>query len=289
MLALKHFVFCLSVSAAYAEVEFQSWERPPDNNPDLNRKGLGPMQDAWETIKGTANQTYYLIYSSGLGTEAYYRTFKCIQAQTRYLNQTLKSANYTSKWYHPRSKKIESNTQYVQAVKQKDYSIENAMHLDQPQRKATSRNGSCYNLDFDSTCEVNGCAVDHKECWRGPLSVHSEKYVLFDNSFCYILRSLLSQFGFESCEFWLREDWVKKHLSIPEVQIEESEKKEEESENKDRTTYPYDSLFKQLPSSCRYAFLLNCGYPEYRMYDKEICDKINEEKNAASGDTNGSN
>uniref|UniRef100_V5GEJ3 Putative lipocalin n=1 Tax=Ixodes ricinus TaxID=34613 RepID=V5GEJ3_IXORI len=44
MLALKHLVFCLSVSAAYANVEFQSWKKPPDNNPDLNRKR--PWRDA---------------------------------------------------------------------------------------------------------------------------------------------------------------------------------------------------------------------------------------------------
>ncbi|XP_040078380.2 uncharacterized protein LOC115330403 [Ixodes scapularis] len=287
MLALKHFVFCLSVFAAYADVEFRSWERPPDNNPDLNRKGLGPMQDAWETIKATANQTYYLIYSSGFGAGAYYRNFRCIQGQTTDLNQTLKSAKYTSKWYHTTSKKIKSSTQYVQAVKQKDYSIENAMHLDQPQRKATSRNGSCYNLDFDFLCGIKPCLLHHKECWRGPWSGHSEKYVSFDNSFCYILRSLRGSYGDDTCEFWLREDWVKKNFSVPEEHNDESEKKEEESGNKDRTTYSYDSLFKKLPSSCRYAFLLNCGYPEFRIYDKQICDKMNEEENGASGDTNG--
>ncbi|XP_042149785.1 uncharacterized protein LOC121837943 [Ixodes scapularis] len=288
MLTLQHLVFCLSVFAAYADVEFQSWERPPDNNPDLNRKGLGPMQDAWETIKGTANQTYYLIYSSGLGTQAYYSNMRCLQVQTTHLNQTLKSANYMSKWYDTKSKQMKSKTEFVQAVKQKDYSIENAMHVDQPQRKPTSRNGVCYNLDFNFICVSSSCRLDHKECWRGPSSGHSEKYVSFDNSFCYILRSIRGAIVYESCELWLREDWVKKNVSIPEVQMEESEKKEEESGNKNRTTYLYDSLFKQLPSSCRYAFLLNCGYPKSRIYDKEICDKMNEEENGASGDTNGS-
>ncbi|XP_040070730.1 uncharacterized protein LOC120843413 [Ixodes scapularis] len=288
MLALIYLAFCLSVFAAHADVEFQSWERPPDNNADLNRKDLGAMQDAWETIKGTANQTYYLIYSSGLGTDAFYRTFRCLQVQTSDLNQTLKSAKYTSKWYDTTSKKMNSKTEYVQAVKQKDYSIENIMHMDHPQRKTTSRNGACYNLDFNFLCVSSKCTIDHKECWRGPLSPHSEKYVSFDNSFCRILRSLQDALGHESCELWLREDWVKKNFSIPEVQIEESEKKEEESGNKDRTTYLYDSLFKQLPSSCRYAFLLNCGYPKSRIYDKEICDKMNEKGNAASRDTNGS-
>ncbi|XP_042149780.1 uncharacterized protein LOC121837941 [Ixodes scapularis] len=289
MLALKHLVFCLSVFAAHADVEFQSWERPPDNNPDLNRKDLGVMQDAWETIKSTANQTYYLIYSSGLGTQAYYRNLRCLQVQTSDLNQTLKSAKYTSKWYDTTSKKMKSKTEFVQAVKQKDYGIENIMHLDKPQRKATSRNGACYNLDFNFNCVSSVCTIDHKECWRRPLSGHSEKYVSFDNSFCYILRSLQGGLGHESCEFWLREDWVKEIVSIPEVQKEKSEKNEEESENADQTTHLYDSLFKKLPSNCRYAYLLNCGYPKSRIYDKQICDKMSEEENAASGDTNGSN
>ncbi|KAM7302644.1 uncharacterized protein ISCGN_018152 [Ixodes scapularis] len=132
----------------------------------------------------------------------------------------IEECRYTLKWYDTDSQEMKSKTQYVQAVKQKDYSIENIMHL--------------------------------------------------------------------ACEFWLREDWVKKNLSIPEVQNEESEKNEEESGNADKTTYLYDSLFKQLPSSCRYAFLLNCGKPTSRIYDKKDCDKMNEKENAASGDTNGS-
>uniref|UniRef100_A0A0K8REW5 Putative salivary lipocalin n=1 Tax=Ixodes ricinus TaxID=34613 RepID=A0A0K8REW5_IXORI len=289
MLTLKHLVFCLSVFAAYADVEFESWERPPDNNPDLNRKDLGAMQDAWKTIMGTANQSHYLIFSGGYGTERHYSNVRCLQVHSSGLNHTLKSANYTSKWYNTRRKQMESSTQYVQAVKQKDYSIENIMNLGQPQREATSPNGTCYNLDLNFFCSSTyGCEIYHQECWRRPFTQHSEKYVLFGNSFCYILRSLQNTRGYESCEFWLREDWLKKNVSIPEVQNEESEKNEE-SGNADKTTYLYDSLFKKLPSSCRYAFLFNCGYPTYRIYDKEACDKITEAENPASGDTNGSN
>uniref|UniRef100_A0A0K8R720 Putative salivary lipocalin n=1 Tax=Ixodes ricinus TaxID=34613 RepID=A0A0K8R720_IXORI len=69
MRALKRLVIRLSISTAYADVEFQSWERAPDNNPDLNRKDLGALQDAWRTIKFTANHSYYLIYSSGFGNK----------------------------------------------------------------------------------------------------------------------------------------------------------------------------------------------------------------------------
>uniref|UniRef100_A0A0K8R6J7 Putative salivary lipocalin n=1 Tax=Ixodes ricinus TaxID=34613 RepID=A0A0K8R6J7_IXORI len=292
MLALKHLVFCLSVSAAYANVEFQSWKKPPDNNPDLNRKDLGAMQDAWETIKATANQSYYLIYSSGLGTREHYKNVKCLQVHSSGLNHTLKSANYTSKWYNTESKHMESSTQYVQAVKQKDYSIENIMHLGQPQRKATSPNGTCYNLYFNFICESNGCLIYHQECWQKLFTKYSEKYVLFENSPCFILRSLQDDDGYESCEFWLKEDWLK-NVTIPQVVArvgsEESEENEKDSGNTSKTMYLYDSLFKQLPFSCRYAFLLNCGYPTYRIYDKESCDKIDKTDNAASGDANGSN
>ncbi|XP_040070548.2 uncharacterized protein LOC115322031 [Ixodes scapularis] len=286
MLALKHLLFCLSVFAAYADAEFQSWERPLDNNPDLNRKDLGPMQDAWKTIKGTANQSYYLIYSSGLWARREYEDLRCLQVHSSGLNHALKSADYTLKWYDTDSQEMKSKTQYVQAVKQKDYSIENIMHLGQSQRKDTSPNGTCYYLDFNLRCD--SCIVYHPECWRKPLIEYYEKYVLFENPFCYILRSLRDDVRHESCEFWLREDWVKKNVSIPKVQNEECEKNEEESGNPHKTTYLYDSLFKQLPSSCRYAFLLNCGYPTSRIYDKEDCDKMNEKVNAASGDTKGS-
>ncbi|CAN7998189.1 unnamed protein product [Ixodes pacificus] len=314
MSAVKRLVFCLSVFAAYADVEFQSWERPPDNNPDLNRKDLGAMQDAWRTIKLTANHSYYLIYSNGWGTEEHYKDVTCLQVHSSDLNHTLKSANYTSKWYNTASKGMESSTQYVQAVQQKDYSIENIMQLGQPQLKATSRNGTCYNLNFNFLCESGGCRIAHQECWRPRWTKYSEKYVLFSTPLCYIVRSLQDEEDYESCEFWLREDWLKKNVTIPQVvtivekedsdETEESEESEGREENEERkgsvqceeeprnankTTYLYDSLFKELPSSCRYAFLLNCGYPKYRIYDKEDCDKTNETENAASRDANGSN
>uniref|UniRef100_A0A6B0V945 Putative lipocalin n=1 Tax=Ixodes ricinus TaxID=34613 RepID=A0A6B0V945_IXORI len=326
MLALKRLVFCVSVFAVYADVVFDSWERPPDNNPDLNRKDLGAMQDAWRTIKFMANQSFYLIYSGGLGTREHYRDLRCLQVHSSDLNHTLKSANYTSKWYDTASETMESSTQYVQAVKQKDYSIENIMHLGQPQRKVPSPNGTCYNLIFNFLCELGGCRISHQECWRRRLTKYSEKYVVFSTSLCYIVRSLQDEEDYESCEFWLRGDWLKNNVTIPQVvtivkkegseKIEESaeneesgkseereerEEKEESKESKEsvqceeeprnanKTMYLYDSLFKELPSSCRYAFLLNCGYPTHRIYDKEYCDKINETENAASRDANGSN
>uniref|UniRef100_A0A6B0V9L7 Putative lipocalin n=1 Tax=Ixodes ricinus TaxID=34613 RepID=A0A6B0V9L7_IXORI len=323
MRALKHLVICLSISTAYADVEFQNWKKPPDNNPDLNRKDLGPMQDAWKTIKCTTNQSYYLIYSSGWGTQKHYKHMRCLQVQTSHLNNTLKSAKYTSKWYNTKSKTMKSSTQYVQAVKQKDYSIENIMHLGQPQRKATSPNGTCYNLNFNFICESTGCTIHHQECWQKPCTKYSEKHALFSNSLCHILRSLQNEKDYESCEFWLREDWLKNNVTIPQVgtnvkkeesekikesaeneesgkseEREEREEKEESKESKEsvqceeeprnanKTTYLYDSLFKELPSSCRYAFLLNCGYPTHRIYDKEDCNKINKTENETSDDAN---
>uniref|UniRef100_A0A6B0V8A3 Putative lipocalin n=1 Tax=Ixodes ricinus TaxID=34613 RepID=A0A6B0V8A3_IXORI len=323
MLALKHLVFCVSVFAVYADVVFDNWKKPPDNNPDLNRKDLGAMQDAWKTIKCMTNQSYYLIYSSGRGTRKHYPHMSCLQVQTSDLNNTLKSAKYTSKWYDTKSKTMKSSTQSVQAVKQKDYSIENIMHLGQPQRKATSPNGTCYNLNFNFLCESGGCRIPHQECWRPRWTKYSEKYVVFSTSLCYIVRSLQDEEDYESCEFWLRGDWLKNNVTIPQVvtivkkegseKIEESaeneesgkseereerEEKEESKESKEsvqceeeprnanKTTYLYDSLFKELPSSCRYAFLLNCGYPTYRIYDKEDCDKINKSENETSDDAN---
>uniref|UniRef100_V5HS14 Putative lipocalin n=1 Tax=Ixodes ricinus TaxID=34613 RepID=V5HS14_IXORI len=250
------------------------------------------MQDAWETIKCMANQSYYLIYSSGLGTKEHYKHVKCLQVRSSDLNHTLKSANYISKWYNTLSKRMESSTQYVQAVKQKEYSIENMLHLGRPQRNATSPNGTCYNLYFNFICESNGCLIYHQECWQKLFTKYSEKYVLFENSLCFILRSLQDDDGYESCQFWMREDWLKENVLpkvITKVENEKSEENEEEFSNADKTTYLYDSSFKKLPSSCRYAFLLNCGYPTYRIYDKKDCDKINEKENAPSGDVNGSN
>ncbi|XP_040070729.1 uncharacterized protein LOC115315243 [Ixodes scapularis] len=285
MLSLKHLVFCLSVSATCADVEFESWKKPADNNPDLNKENLGAMQDAWETIKWMESQSYYLVYSSGLGTEEHYEGISCLHVQTSDLNYTLKSAKYTSKWYNTYCKTMKSETEFVQAVKQKDYSIENNMHLGQPKRKATSPNGSCNDLKFNFLCGHYGCNIYHAECGRSPFTEYSEKYVLFSNSFCHILRSLQSPADSKSCEFWLREDLLK-YVTIPQVttraRSEESEEKEKEVDSSSKTTYMYNSLFKKFPSSCRYAFLLNCGYPTYRIYDKADCDKIDKTQNAAS-------
>ncbi|XP_042149784.1 uncharacterized protein LOC115321694 [Ixodes scapularis] len=292
MLALKYLVFCLSVSAAYANVEFRSWKKPPDNNPDLNRKNLGAMQEAWKAIRFTANQSYYLIYSTGLGTSRHYRDKKCFQVHSSDLNDTLKSANYTSKWYDTKDKKIKSKTQFVQAVKQKDYSTENNMQLGHPKRTATSPNGSCYDLNFDFFCESTGCIIFHLECGRNPFTEYSENYVIFSNPLCHVLRSIQNDNDDASCEIWLREDWLK-NVTIPQVTTKAGsdaiEEKKKELDSSSKTTYLYDSLFKQLPSSCRYAFLLNCGYPTYRIYDKEDCNKIDNTDNASSGDVNASN
>ncbi|XP_029831698.3 uncharacterized protein LOC115316480 [Ixodes scapularis] len=292
MLALKHLVFSLSVSAAYADVVFQSWKKPPDNNPDLNRENLGAMQDAWKTIRFTANQSYYLIYSNGLGTTRNYRDVKCLQVQTSDLNDTLKSANYTSKWYDTKSKTVKSKTEFVQAVKQNDYSVENIMHLGHPKSKATSRKGICYDVNFNFFCDDDtGCIIYHMECWGRAFINYSDKYVLFSNPFCHILRSLQNEEDYESCEFWLRE-FLLKNVTIPQANTragsEATEEKKKELDSSSKTTYLYDSLFKELPSSCRHAFLFNCGYPTYRFYDKEDCDKIVKTDMAASSDVNAS-
>ncbi|XP_042149871.1 uncharacterized protein LOC120836204 [Ixodes scapularis] len=284
MLALKHLVFCLSVSVAYADVVFDSWKKPPDNNPDLNREKLGAMQDAWKTIRFTANQSYYLIYSTGPWTSALYRDKKCFQVHSSDLNDTLKIANYTSKWYDTKSKTTNSKTQFVQAVKQKGYSIENTMQLGQSKPTATSRNGSCYELNFNFFCGERGCKIYHPECWGKTFTKLSENYVIFSNPFCHILRSLQNTRAAESCEFWLKEDLLK-NMTIPQANTragsETNEEQKEALDSSSKTTYLYDSLFKELPSSCRYAFLLNCGNPAYRIYDKEYCDKIDETDNAA--------
>uniref|UniRef100_A0A0K8RJQ0 Putative salivary lipocalin n=1 Tax=Ixodes ricinus TaxID=34613 RepID=A0A0K8RJQ0_IXORI len=81
--------------------------------------------------------------------------------------------------------------------------------------------------------------------------------------------------------YWMREELVKRKCAsqvITEVETKKVEENEEEASSADKATNWYDSSFKKLPSSCRYAFLLNCGYLTYRIYDKEDCDKINEKK-----------
>ncbi|CAN7998197.1 unnamed protein product, partial [Ixodes pacificus] len=235
------------------------------------------------------NQSYYLIYSNGFATRRDYRDISCLQVQTSDLNYTLKSANYTAKWYDTKSKTMKSKTEFVQAVKQKDYSIENNMHLGQPKRKATSPNGICYDLHFDFFCDSTGCTIYHLECGQRPFTEYSEKYVIFSNPFCHILRSLQNEEDYESCEIWLREDWLN-NVTIPQVVTragsEENGEKEKKLGSSSETTYLYDSLFRELPSSCRYAFLLNCGYPTYRIYDKKDCEKINVSENDVSDDAN---
>uniref|UniRef100_V5I388 Putative lipocalin n=1 Tax=Ixodes ricinus TaxID=34613 RepID=V5I388_IXORI len=171
MTALKLLVFCLSVSAAYAVRRvFQKLGRgPPDNNPDLNRKDLGPMLGMpWKYNSSLRSNHSYFSHpiAVGWGTQKHYKNVRCLQVRSSDLNHTLKSANYTSKWYNTTSKRMESSTQYVQAVKQKEYSIENIMHLGQPQREVTSPNGTCYNLDFNFVCESGGCRIHHQECWQ---------------------------------------------------------------------------------------------------------------------------
>ncbi|XP_029834636.2 uncharacterized protein LOC8042055 [Ixodes scapularis] len=34
-----------------------------------------------------------------------------------------------------------------------------------------------------------------------------------------------------------------------------------------------DAIFRQLPAGCRFAFLSSCGYPEWTVYDRKICNE----------------
>ncbi|XP_040070238.1 uncharacterized protein LOC115318994 [Ixodes scapularis] len=274
-MALRNFVLCLSVAAAFA-IKFDLKERSSDNNPDVNREDLGIMQDAWEVIKNTKNKAYYMMYVNEY--EYNYNNKRCIHLRTSDMNQTSKTAVYNLTWniYGRWSKIIEEQVSWISqvaAIKQNNYYMENIIRFwypNAPDYGSRTADGS-YNLVDYTNYQCDSGLRDpfyfsHDE-------EYYDSYVVFSEPSCYILRTL-ERSGV--CEFWLSEILLNKTLT--ELQAEPQQEECDKNENTKDSIPGEDQLdlklFRKLPRNCRVAFLLSCGDPETQIYDKIKSEKV---------------
>ncbi|CAN8006030.1 unnamed protein product [Ixodes hexagonus] len=307
-MTMIYFIFCLIAAVTYA-VKFDLDEKTPENNPDLNRRDLGALQQAWKTIERASNETNYLMYSSL--DHYFYKYRKCIQIRTSNLNETRMTANYTMEWYkyHYRNSSLDQAELLrgeVQALKQRGYSTENVLRVFYPDDRRRvphttvgSPNGSYLlakysNYDCDQGI-YDPWYLDHDEAYY-------ESYVVFSQPMCYVLRTVerrgvhvvrsaskLDFFFCAACELWATESWLnstlkgKKRKGTSEENTERipTEREDSAEESAEEST---GTSFTKLPRHCRLAFLLNCGYPTMLVYNKTDCDKINKTQVVASGE-----
>uniref|UniRef100_V5H3F4 Putative secreted histamine binding protein of 19.5 kDa n=2 Tax=Ixodes ricinus TaxID=34613 RepID=V5H3F4_IXORI len=85
-MGLQYVVLFAYVATAAAWPEMEDWTpgfhwtrkmtiKNPENNPDLQlTTGLGSLQDAWEVLEETSNDTYFLMFR----TEAPIDGYRCV-------------------------------------------------------------------------------------------------------------------------------------------------------------------------------------------------------------------
>nr|AAT92188.1 putative secreted histamine binding protein of 19.5 kDa [Ixodes pacificus] len=132
-MGLQYVVFAyLAAAAAWPEMEDWTpgfhWTRKmniknPENNPTFNYAGLGSLQDAWQVLEDTSNDSYYLMFR----TEAPMGSTRCISMTANITNKTNKTANLTIKFYDTEEHEYENITIQVRALKQTDYLLENVV------------------------------------------------------------------------------------------------------------------------------------------------------------------
>uniref|UniRef100_A0A6B0V7Q1 Putative salivary lipocalin n=1 Tax=Ixodes ricinus TaxID=34613 RepID=A0A6B0V7Q1_IXORI len=274
-MALRNFVLCVSVATSFA-IKFDLKERSSDNNPDLNRQDLGIMQDAWEVIKNTQKEVYYMMYVNEYNYN--YNSKRCIQLRTSDLNQTLKTAVYNLTWnkYDRWCKRIEEQETWISqvaAIKQNNYYQENILRFWYPNAAdcgSRTADGS-YNLVDYSNYQCDSGLQD--PTYFSHYKEYYDSYVVYSEQSCYVLRTL-ERSGV--CEFWLSEILLNKTLT--ELESQQKEESDEDRNTGDCITESNAEeklnlkLFRNLPRNCRVAFLLSCGDPETLMYNKTECE-----------------
>uniref|UniRef100_A0A0K8RH28 Putative salivary lipocalin n=1 Tax=Ixodes ricinus TaxID=34613 RepID=A0A0K8RH28_IXORI len=94
----------------------------PENRPTFNYPELGPLQDAWQVLEETSNNTYFLMFRTHVSV---YK--RCVYATANIADKARKTANYTVAFYYPLTEKYENTTVQVKALSQTDYPLENVI------------------------------------------------------------------------------------------------------------------------------------------------------------------
>uniref|UniRef100_A0A0K8RFX5 Putative salivary lipocalin n=1 Tax=Ixodes ricinus TaxID=34613 RepID=A0A0K8RFX5_IXORI len=224
----------------------------PENSPTFNYAGLGPLQDAWQVLEETLNNTYFLMFRTHIAVDE-----TCVYATANITDKTKKTANFTITLYYPKKKQYKNTTVQVRALSQTDYPLENVIRASLngtlPSATPVPRGSYTYAEYDNSTCYSRstpfpdrGNAVNPRlsaryyngstrnvldELFPYPESDdYADLYVVYNEPQCYILRSPPALGG---CDLWLRKTELKQ---IVDDLKDEIIKKEEElyEEHKER-------------------------------------------------------
>uniref|UniRef100_A0A6B0V7K0 Putative lipocalin n=1 Tax=Ixodes ricinus TaxID=34613 RepID=A0A6B0V7K0_IXORI len=277
----------------------------PENNPTFNYPELGSLQDAWQVLEETSNDTYFLMFR----TEAPIDGYRCVSMTGYLTSKTNKTANFTITFYDTEEKEYENVTIQVRALKQADYPLDNVVRAN---LKGTLPNttpvppGSYTYAEYDnSTCysrstpfldAENDAAEDDFLDYLFPVQEspqYVDMYVVYNQPECYILRSPATLGG---CDLWLRKTELKRIVDDLGDQIlkqEQKLKKESEKKNgvyenctatKDQEEevnfdvengterWFQDAVWKRVSSDCILAFMLACEEPVFRVYNPITCN-----------------
>uniref|UniRef100_A0A6B0V830 Putative lipocalin n=1 Tax=Ixodes ricinus TaxID=34613 RepID=A0A6B0V830_IXORI len=262
-MGLQYALLFVCVATAEAWALYEKWTpsfhwtekmtiKNPENNPTFNYPELGSLQDAWQVLGETSNNTYFMLFRTHMPV---FKT--CISATANITDKTNKTANYTIMIYDTVEKKYENTTMQVRALNQTDYPLENVIRTN---FKGTLPNatpvppGSYTYAEYDnSTCfsrstpfPDRGNAVnprlsarDYGDSTKNVLDDlfyipesgdYADMYVVYNEPQCYILRSAAALGG---CDFWLRKTDLKRIVDDlgDEIVKKEEELKEEHKED----------------------------------------------------------
>ncbi|XP_042149883.1 uncharacterized protein LOC121838000 [Ixodes scapularis] len=252
---LQYALLFACVAAAEVWAQYEEWTpsfhwtekmtiKNPENNPTFNDPELGSLQDAWQVLEETSNNTYFLLFRTHAPV---YKI--CISATAKITDKTNKTANYTVMIYDSEKKKYKNTTIQVRALNQTDYPLENVIraNLKGTLPSATPLppgsytyaeydNSTCYSRSTPfpdrgdaakpqlSTLDYNDLNEDIlKKLFRFPENPqYMDMYVVYNEPQCYALRSPAAWGG---CDLWLRKTELK---SIVEDLKDEIIRKEEE-------------------------------------------------------------
>ncbi|XP_042149806.1 uncharacterized protein LOC121837954 [Ixodes scapularis] len=280
----------------------------PENSPNFNYPELGSLQDAWQVLEETSNDTYFLLFRTDAPV-----SMRCISATANITDKTNKTANFTIMGYNTDDQEYENVTLQVRALNQTDYPLENVIRANfkgtLPNATPVSPGSYTYAECDNSTCYSRSTPFPdtgnarHNGGSRGyvldelfPYAESAddfEMYVVYNEPQCYILRNPAASRG---CDLWLRKTELKRIVDDLEDEIIKT-KNELYEENKETLgiyenctaredqkeslelyveggieSWFQDIAWKKISLDCVLAYMITCGEPIFKVYNPITCN-----------------
>ncbi|CAN7996390.1 unnamed protein product [Ixodes hexagonus] len=283
-------IACVAATSAW---QTQITIRNPENNPLLNDHTLGPLQQAWKALEQGSNGSFVLMFRSK-NKEPH---ISCVTVNTTITNATTKTATYTRTYYNMTTNNYTQITFPVRALNQTDYKIENVIRVSlngfEPSKTPVPRGSNMYIEYGDYECNSSSLPLPDmllaaRSFNQATVPVEGQNYldfyVVYNQPTCNVIRSPFLGGG---CDFWLAETSLNTTLekarnitnpsTLPAENTAVSAREDQEQQAKAGPTFP-QAVFKSLPTACRYAFIVACGYPNEYMYNETLCKQPSPEE-----------